>query len=246
LEDAIATPQQVVAQLDPFSTLLFWLGPINIGLGVFNLLPGFPLDGGRILRAIIWQVTGSLRKATHWAAGTGQFTAWAFILAGLAMIFGTRIPFLGTGLGNGIWLILIGWFLNNAASRLMRSDVPVVPPDLPVSDLVYNWVMGTDEHAFPVMQEGRMVGLVCLEDVRRVPREQWNSTLVSEVMTRVHQLDTVSANEDASEAFEKLTRRDVRQIPVVAEGRLVGLLRRRDIVKWLQLQSEFGMLRESH
>jgi Zn-dependent protease/CBS domain-containing protein len=264
LDNAMANPQQVIAQLDPLTTLWFWLGPINIALGIFNMIPGFPLDGGRILRAVLWQATGSLRKATRWASGVGQFTAWTFILAGLAMIFGTRIPFLGTGIGNGIWLILIGWFLNNAAlssyqqvvvrdlledipvARLMRSEVAVVPPGLTVSELVYNWVMGTDERAFPVMDEGQMIGLVCLEDVRRVPREQWDTVTVSEIMTRVNQLDTVSVNEDASEAFDKLTRRDVRQVPVVSEGRLVGLLRRRDIVKWLQLQSEFGLPRQSH
>lgn len=264
MEEAMVTPEQVIARLDPFSTLLFWLGPVNIALGVFNMIPGFPLDGGRVLRAIIWQVTGNLRQATRWAAGVGQLTAWVFILAGLSMIFGTRIPLLGTGLGNGLWLILIGWFLNSAAlssyqqivvhelledvpvSRLMRSDVSVVPPNLSVSELVYNWVMGTDERAFPVMEEGHMIGLVCLEDVRRVPRERWDTTPVSEIMTRGNQLDTVSVNEDASEAFDKLTRRDVRQVPVVSEGRLVGLLRRRDIVKWLQLQSEFGVPRESH
>jgi CBS domain-containing protein len=172
------------------------------------------------------------------------------------MIFGARIPFFGTGLINGLWLILIGWFLNGAAiagyrqvvirdlledvpvERLMRSEVPVVPPDLSVSDLVYRWIMGTDERAFPVVVGERMVGLVCLEDARKLPREAWDSTTVDQIMTGAEQLDVVSPQEDVNEAFEKLTRRDVRQVPVIQDGHLVGLLRRRDIVKWLQLHSE--------
>jgi Zn-dependent protease/CBS domain-containing protein len=253
-----AGSSEVVSRLNPLSTLLLWLGSINILVGIFNLIPGFPLDGGRVLRSLLWMATGSLRKATRWASGTGQAIAWIFIVSGVVMIFGAQIPFFGGGLINGLWLILIGWFLNGAAiagyrqvvirdlledvpvERLMRSAVPVVPPDLSVSDLVYQWIIGTDERAFPVVAEDRMVGLVCLEDARKLPREAWDSTTVGQIMTRAEQLDVVSPREDANEAFEKLTRRDVRQVPVVQDGHLVGLLRRRDIVKWLQLHSELA------
>jgi Zn-dependent protease/predicted transcriptional regulator len=251
-------PSEMIARLNPLSTLLLWLGSINIIVGIFNLIPGFPLDGGRVLRSLLWMATGSLRKATRWASGVGQAIAWIFIVSGVVMIFGARLPFFGTGLINGLWLILIGWFLNGAAiasyrqvvirdlledvpvERLMRSDVPVVPPDLSVSDLVYQWIMGTDERAFPVVAGEKMIGLVCLEDARKLPREAWNSTTVGQIMTRAEQLDVVSPREDANEAFEKLTRRDVRQVPVIQDGHLVGLLRRRDIVKWLQLHSELA------
>lgn len=250
---------QVVGALGPVSTLLLWLGPVNIFLGIFNLLPGFPLDGGRILRSILWKTSGDLQKATRWAASVGRLTGWLFILTGIAMVFGIRVPVFGTGLVSGLWLVLIGWFLSDAAVtsyqqtvirnlledvpvfRLMHSNVPVVPPTMPVSVLVYDWIMGTDERAFPVMEADHLVGLVCLEDVRRVPREQWEQTTVGEIMTRLNQLDVVAAREDASEALEKLTRRDVRQVPVVDNGRLVGLLRRRDIIRWLQLQSGFNL-----
>jgi Zn-dependent protease/CBS domain-containing protein len=258
LSTVLPTSPEMVSQLNPLSTLLLWLGSINILLGIFNLIPGFPLDGGRVLRSLLWMATGSLRKATRWASGTGQAIAWIFIVTGVVMIFGARIPFFGTGLINGLWLILIGWFLNGAAiagyrqivirdlledvpvERLMRSEVPVVPPDLSVSDLVYQWIIGTDERAFPVLAGERLVGLVCLEDARKLPREAWNSTTVEQIMTRAEQLDVVSPREDANEAFEKLTRRDVRQVPVIQDGHLVGLLRRRDIVKWLQLHSELA------
>jgi Zn-dependent protease/CBS domain-containing protein len=249
---------EVVSRLGPLSTLLLWLGSVNILLGIFNLIPGFPLDGGRILRSLLWLATGSLRKATRWASGVGQAIAWILIVSGVVMIFGAQIPFFGTGLINGLWLILIGWFLNGAAiagyrqvvirdlledvpvERLMRSAVPVVPPDLTVSELVYQWIMGTDERAFPVVTGDRMVGLVCLEDARKLPREAWESTTVDQIMTGAEQLDVVSPREDANEAFEKLTRRDVRQVPVMEDGHLVGLLRRRDIVKWLQVHSKLA------
>jgi Zn-dependent protease/predicted transcriptional regulator len=258
LSTAPSESSEMISRLNPLSTLLLWLGSINILVGIFNLIPGFPLDGGRVLRSLLWMATGNLRKATRWASGTGQAIAWIFIVSGVVMIFGAQLPVFGTGLINGLWLILIGWFLNGAAiagyrqvvirdlledvpvERLMRSAVPVVPPDLSVSDLVYQWIMGTDERAFPVVAGERMVGLVCLEDARKLPREAWDSTTVGQIMTRAEQLDVVSPREDANEAFEKLTRRDVRQVPVMQDGHLVGLLRRRDIVKWLQLHSELA------
>lgn len=254
--DAIfSNPQQAISQLGPVSTLLLWLGPVNIFLGLFNLIPGFPLDGGRILRSILWKMSGNLQKATSWAAGVGRMFGLLFIIVGVAMVFGVRLPVFGAGLVSGLWLVFIGWFLNYAARttyqqtvirdlledvpvfRLMRSDVPTVSPNISVSDLVYDHLMGTDEHGFPVMVGDRLVGLVCLQDIRKVPREAWERTTVGQIMTRADQLDVVAAQEDASDALEKLTRRDVRQAPVVDNGRLVGLLRRRDILKWLDLQS---------
>ncbi len=252
-------PIGALSQLDPVSTLLLWLGPVNIMLGIFNLIPAFPLDGGRILRSAFWAATNDLRRATRWAAGVGQMIAWMFIIAGIAMVFGARLPFVGSGLINGLWLAFIGWFLNSAAAtsyqqvvikdlledipveRIMRQQGPTVSPDLTVSDLVYTWIMGTEERAFPVMTEGRLVGLVALEDVRRLPREAWERTTVGDIMTRAEQLAITSPQEDASAALEKLERRNVHQIPVLKDGALVGLLRRRDIIRWLQLQSEFSV-----
>ena len=254
-ERMLETPREVMLELGPVATLLLWLGPINIFLGIFNLLPGFPLDGGRVLRSILWQATGSLQRATRWATGVGRVIGWLFILTGIAMAFGARVPIFGTGFVSGLWLVFIGWFLSNAAtasyqqtiihnlledvpvSRLMRANVPTVAPNLTISKLVYEHVMGTDEQAFPVVENDQMIGLVCLEDIRRVPRDQWDHLTVGDIMTRAGQLDVVAAREDASEALEKLTRRDVRQIPVVDNGHLVGLLRRRDILKWLDVQS---------
>ncbi|MBO0859360.1 MAG: site-2 protease family protein [Chloracidobacterium sp.] len=252
-------PQTVARQLGPVTTLLAWLGPINILLGLFNLIPGFPLDGGRILRAALWSATKNLRKATAWAAGIGRLTGWMFIAAGIAMALGAHLPFFGTGLFSGLWLVFIGWFLTSAAVnsyrqtvvkdiledvpvfRLMRLNVPTVAPTLPVSHLVYDYVMGADERAFPVLEEDRLVGMVCLEDIRKVPRKEWDQATVEEIMTDSNHLDVVTASEDAGNALEKLTRRDVGQAPVIENGRLVGLLRRRDILKWLEMQSGLAL-----
>lgn len=251
------TPQQL-SQLDPISTLLLWLGPINILLGIFNMIPGFPLDGGRVLRSILWGLTNNLRRATRWASWVGQAVAWLFIVAGISMAFGVEIPILGSGLIGGLWLAFIGWFLNNAAvqsyqqvviedvlegvpvSRLMRADAPTVPPAVSISQFVDEYLMGTDERAFPVLDQDRLVGLVCLEDVRKVPRPNWDSTLVNEIMTPADQLDVVAPREDATDALRKLSGRDVSQVPVVQGGRLVGMLRRRDILRWLQLNSDMA------
>lgn len=244
-------------QPSPLTTMLLWLGQINILLGIFNLIPGFPLDGGRILRSILWAITGNLRTATRWASWVGQAIAWLMIFGGLAMIFGVQIPYFGTGFLGGLWLVFIGWFLNAAAiqsyrqvvigdilgdvpvAQLMRTTVPTVPATSTVSDLVHDHIMGSDERCFPVLQDGdRLAGLVCLDDVRKVPRESWDTTLVRQIMTPMDKVATVTPQEDAGEALNELTGRDVNQVPVVEDGHVVGMLRRRDVLRWLQLHGQ--------
>ena len=252
----ISNLTNLAAGLSPQATILLWLGPINIILGIFNLIPGFPLDGGRILRSIFWGITNNLKKATRWASYIGQGIAWLMIVAGISMIFGIQIPFFGSGFINGIWLAFIGWFLNSAAvnsyqqilvqdilegvtvQQMMRVDAPVVEPDCSVSALVHDHIMQTDDHAFPVIQYERLVGLVTLEDVRKVPRDQWEQVPVQRIMTSADQLETVNPDDDAEEALKKLRNKDVRQLPVLRGDSLVGVLRRRDIIKWLRLQSD--------
>ena len=148
-----------------------------------------------MLRSLLWAVTTNLRTATRWASWVGQAIGWLIILTGLAMLFGTRIPFFGTGVLGGLWLAFIGWFLTTAAlqsyrqvvihdllegvpvARLMRTSVPSVPATLSIDALVHEYVMRTDERDFPVLRDGdQLSGLVCLDDVRRVPREDWDTT----------------------------------------------------------------------
>jgi Zn-dependent protease len=253
---ALNDPMQLLRGLDPLSTTLLWLGPINILIGVFNLIPGFPLDGGRILRSILWASMDNFRRATRWATALGQGIGWLMILAGIAMVFGANLPVLGTGVTNGLWLAFIGWFLINAASqsyqqvvvedmlegvpitRLMREPAPAVSPDLLVSDLVYEHVMQGDERAFPVVEGDRLLGVVYVENLRSVNRSAWDTTTVRQVMVPEKELEVVTPREDAMDAFQKLASKEMRQIPVVQNGKLVGMLRRRDILRWLQLRSE--------
>jgi len=259
LGTAMAEPTEAIGRLNALSTLLLWLGSVNVILGIFNLIPGFPLDGGRVLRSILWAATDNLRRATYWASLVGHGIAWLMIGSGIAMAFGIRIPFFGTGFVNGLWLAFIGWFLHSASaqsyqkivvqdilegvpvSRMMRSDPPTCSADCSVSRLVHEHIMKTDDQSFPVVEDGRFVGLVALEDIRAVSRDAWDTTTVREIMTPIDQLVVVTPGEDAAEALNKLTQRDVRQLPVVRNGALTGLLRRRDIIKWLQLESELNI-----
>ncbi len=258
---ALARPMETFNSLSPVLTLLLWLGSVNVTVGLFNLIPGFPLDGGRIVRSLFWAITENLRRATRWASWIGQGIAWLMILAGIAMTFGARIPFFGTGLGNGLWLAFIGWFLTSASTqsyrqvviqdiledvpvaRIMLTDPPTCLADCSVSRLVHNHIMQSDDQSFPILDNGtrRLAGLVTLDDVRQVSRDTRDTTQVADIMTPVDHLVVVGPDDDAAEAMTKLTGRDVRQLPVVHTGELVGLLRRRDIVKWLQLHSELGL-----
>ncbi len=258
-----ATPGEVLGGLGPLPTLLLWLGPVNIILGLFNLIPGFPMDGGRVLRSFLWAVTKNLRQATRYASLTGQGFGWLLMVVGVAMIFGVVIPVLGTGIFGGIWLIFIGWFLNNMAvqgyqqtviedvlkdvpvSAIMRSSFTAVPPETTIDNLVHQYILKTDERVFPVMMDGRFQGLICLDDVRRVPQTLWRSRSVGEVMTSEDKLARVSSEEKAVEALRKITARDVNQLPVLENGKLVGLISRRDILMWLQTHSEAGSLPRS-
>jgi Zn-dependent protease/CBS domain-containing protein len=247
-------PAAALSGLNPAATMLFWLGSINVSLGLFNLVPGFPLDGGRILRSLLWAATKDLKRATRAASQVGQLVGWIFVFAGLAMVLGARLPILGSGVGGGVWIALIGWFLKSAAAtsyrqvvvedllgdipvaRLMRTDVKTVGPDLPVSDLVYDLMLKTDERALPVVDQQRLVGLVSLEDVRKLPREQWPAASVAQIMTPLASLVVAAPQQAASEALHELTSRNVSQAPVVENGRLLGLLRLRDVMRWLKLQ----------
>lgn len=255
LGDFISDPLVSLSELNPLSTLLLWLGPINILLGIFNLIPGFPLDGGRVLRSIIWNITGDLKKATRYASWAGQGVGFLFMIIGVAMILGIEVPFFGSGVLGGLWLAFIGWFLNSAASqsyqkvilehllgnvpvsRLMNNDVPTVSPHETVDELVHKHIMGTDKYAFPVMEDGNLEGIVSLEDVRKIPNDIWRQRKINQIMVPIDELDVTHPREKVSDAMNKLMKRDVGQLPVVEDGRLIGMLRRRDILVWLQLHS---------
>ena len=249
-------PNEIFQSFSAVKTLAVWLGSVNVFLGVFNLIPGFPLDGGRILRSILWAISDDLRKATRWASYFGHGVAWLLITAGIAMIFGLRIPLLGEGLVSGVWLILIGWFLNNAASRsyqqlvirdiledvpvskMTKRNPPIVQANLSIEALIEDYIMQTDDHAFPVMEHDQLVGIVCLDDVRRIPRSERSTKLVSDIMTPKAKLITLSPEDSANEALTSISHNAIRQIVVMDGEKFYGLVRRRDIVRFLQIQSD--------
>ncbi len=251
-----APPADIMAQLGPVTTLLLWLGSVNIFLGIFNMIPGFPLDGGRVVRSILWAVTKDLRRATHWASLLGQGVAWIMILAGIASAFGAQVPLIGASFVGGLWLAFIGWFLSNAAtqsyrrvvvedilddvsvSRVMRSNPPVVSSDISLREFVEQHVMQSDDYGFPVVDNDELRGIITLDDVRAVTRDEWDRTRVAQAMTPVDQVLTIAPDACASEALEKLAHQDIRQLPVIREGDLVGLVRRQDIMRWLHFHSD--------
>ncbi len=236
----------------PVAAVSQYLAVINLALGIFNLVPGFPLDGGRVLRAIIWGISGNLRSATRIASYVGQGFAFLLIFGGVALIFGGAFL-------SGIWLAFIGWFLNNAAAasyrqlivrqslegvpvrRLMETDVDKVAPDLTVQRMIDEHILSGRQHAYPVMTDGEMVGLICLHDIRNVPRDARATEQVSQAMTPYDKLVTVNPGEDLSKAVDALGRYGYEQLPVVDEPHhLVGLLRRADVINYLQVQTDLG------
>jgi Zn-dependent protease/CBS domain-containing protein len=229
-----------------------YLAIINIALGAFNLLPGFPLDGGRVLRSIIWAITDNLRRATRIATWVGQGFAFLLIFAGIALLFGGAFL-------SGIWLAFIGWFLNNAAitsyrelvirqtlegvpvRRLMATDVDRIPPDLTIEQVINEHILSGRQHAYPVTADGELLGLICLHDIRNVPPEQRLVATVSDAMTPFDRLATIRPEEDLSKAVDRLGRRGVDQLPVIETPRqLLGLVRRQDIINYLQVQTDLG------
>jgi len=252
-------PAQALRQLGTVPTLLLWLGQVNVVLALFNLVPGFPLDGGRVLRALMWGVTGNLRKATRWASSAGQAFAWLLIAAGFAMLLGARIPLLGGGPVGGLWLAFIGWFLNNAAlvsyrqlllqealqdvpvSRLMQTQFATAEPDSSLDAFVDRHLLRSSQRAFPVVGPEGLEGMVGMQDVRKVDRSSWQTVAVREVMTPLGRLATASPSDDALEVLARLAKLDLNQMPVIEQGELRGLVRREDILKWLALYADVDL-----
>lgn len=251
-------PARGLAQVGPVATLLLWLGPVNIILGLFNLVPGFPLDGGRVLRAILWGVTGDLTRSTLLAATVGQAFSWLLIATGFAMILGLRVPVFGSGPIGGLWLALIGWFLGNAArqgwqgrlvedrlgalpvSRVMHHDYREIPADMRIQELVDQGFLALSYRAYPVVGEGQLQGLVSLEDVRGLDRAQWVEIRAGDIMTPLARLRTLGPADSAFSALRLLAETGVNQLPVVEQGRLLGLVTREDILRWLALGPQPG------
>lgn len=235
----------------PLGAILSYLTLINVILGVFNLVPGFPLDGGRVLRSIIWAVTKNLRRATDIASYVGQAFGFLFIFWGVLQMF--QGQFLG-----GLWIAFIGWFLNSAAestrqqqtmqenlrgirvASLMNPSVPTVEPDTSVQDFVFDHVMRRGNRAVLVVDDGRLAGIVSITDVRELPQEEWPATPVGRVMTAAP-VKTVGPETDLNTGLKLLVDGSFNQVPVVQDGRIVGMLSRSDILRFMQLRDELHL-----
>ncbi|MBI2171408.1 MAG: site-2 protease family protein [Chloroflexi bacterium] len=240
-------------QDSPPTAILAYLALINAMLGLFNLLPGFPLDGGRVLRAAIWGATGSFYRATRIAAGVGQGLAFLFIGWGVFQVL------TGNVLG-GLWIAFIGWFLNSAAeasrqetvvqetlrgvrvSEVMERNPEVISPGFAVDVLVRDFFLQRGKRALPVHEDGQLVGIVSITDVKGVAPDKWASTRVAQVMTTTP-LWSVSPDSDVAEALRLLAERGLNQLLVVAGGAAVGVVSRENILRYVQLMSDLGVSR---
>jgi Zn-dependent protease len=246
----------VVVGQPQLAAIVGWLGFINITLGLFNLIPGFPMDGGRILRAILWKVRGDRIAATRNAAAVGRLFGYLLIGAGVFLIFQGLSPF------NGVWLALIGWFLSNAAEStvaqmsvehslrgikvrdVMESDPASISPNESVADLVNERLIRGEHRSFLVRHpDGDLAGIVTLSDVRRMPRENWDVARVTNIMTRYADLATIGPDAELEAGLKLLQEREVNQLPVVTdEGRTVlGLLTRAGILRLIDARMRLGV-----
>jgi Zn-dependent protease len=226
-----------------------YLSLINLSLLILNLLPAFPLDGGRVFRSILWGISGNLRRATRWAAAIGQGFAWLLIAYGV-------VRFYWGDVFGGIWLGLIGMFLNNAArasyqqlvlqqalkgepvSRFMNLQPIVVPPSLDLRSWVEDYVYRYHRKTFPVASNGHLEGYISTQALARFPRAEWDRHTVAEVMRQDLQAVTISPQTDALEALGRMQRTGASRLLVSNGTQLLGIVSLKDLLRFLNLKIE--------
>jgi len=233
----------------PVVAMLVWLGYINLGLGIFNLIPGYPMDGGRVLHAILWWKTGNADQSTRLAARIGEGVGFVFIALGVMQVFA------GAAF-NGIWIAFIGWFLMQAAAEsyrevetgpiltgrhvadLMSSDCPTVDGDQDVQHFVDDEMLRTGKRCFLVEKDGALAGLITPHEIKHVERSQWPSTALSSIMLPAARLRTVTPETSLKDALEVMATNDLNQLPVLANGRLRGMVSRSQVLQLFQTRAE--------
>lgn len=244
--------QPVLAHVVPLLALCKYLVYINIVLGLFNLIPGFPLDGGGVFRAIVWGLTKNVRVATLIAANIGRFIAYLFIFWGVwHMLTGNFM--------NGMWIAFIGWFLETAASgqvqqqglydllaghkvsQAMKRQYITVPADTTLQRMVDDHILGSGGRSFMLEKSNQAVGLLTLHQIKQVPRSEWPITTGVQVMIPIDKSKWVSPDEELWTALEEMDHTGVNQLPVVEDGRVKGMLSREDVITFLRTLRELGM-----
>ena len=227
-------------------TALFeYMALINFALAIFNLIPGFPLDGGRVLRAIVWGITKNFKKATVIASAAGRFFGFVFIFFGVYQIFGGDIF-------NGLWIAFIGWFLDSAAVSQLREqtvhdlltghkvfeamsqDYGIVQYDSTLQEIVDNHFLGINRRALFVKKDDKITGLVTLHRFNIVSRDQWDTTPVENVMIPISDAEKTSIDAEVWEAMNKLNSEGVNQLPVVKNGEVEGIFSRDNVISFIE------------
>jgi len=239
------------AENEPWAAIAEYLAFINMAVGIFNLLPGFPLDGGRVLRASLWARSGNMLKATRWAANSGTFISFGLIALGVLSIL------VGNVIG-GAWFIVIGWFLRNASEssyqqllftrtlegtkvgQIVNRNFHPAPPDITLSEMVRNYMIAQSQRCVPVVVAEELIGLVSMGDMRRVPQEDWDTTSVFRAMTPREKLYTVAPQDDLTTALEMMATHDVHQLPVIYGRTFLGFVTRADVLRLIQIRTELS------
>jgi Zn-dependent protease len=244
----LAGAQQILA-----AGSMWWLAWINVLLAVFNLIPGFPLDGGRIFRALVWQRTHDYHRATHTATKVGQGIAYAFIAGGIALIIFFTPYWL-----NGMWLILIGWFLRDAARasyqqvlvrdaltgitarQLTDYDCPLIPPHMNLMELVQQYILPAGRCCLLISWGTELGGIVTLQQIKKVPRNRWATTSVQDIMTPASKVKAAYADQDILSVLQDMDGQRANHIPIIEAGNVIGVINREDIVRFLRTRADFG------
>ncbi len=243
--------QPLVSGVEPLLGLAKYLAYINLALALFKLIPGYPLDGGRVLRAIMWATTGNMRRSTVIAARTGRFFAFLFIFFGVWRMASGDIS-------GGLWIAFIGWFLDSAASaqlqqvttqnllaghtvsQALSAQCATIPADVTIKDLVDEHILATGRRCFVVRRGESDVGMMTLQRIKEVPRSEWATTRADQAMLPLDQLKSIDPDAELWTAFEKLDRDGVNQLPVTRNHRLVGRLSRDDVISFLRTLQDLG------
>jgi len=241
----------VTSGFAPLLAVVKYLAYINLILGIFNLIPGFPLDGGGVLMAIIWGATHNRRRAVLIASSVGSFFAYIFILYGVFQV-------LTGNLINGLWIAFIGWFLISASrsqvqqermkdllsghkvSEVMSQGYTIIQSDTILQALVDEHILGGSRRSFIVEKGEDVVGILTLHHLRDVPREQWASTTVSQVMVPTANWKQIRPDTEIWQAIEEMDRDGVNQLPVMTDGKIEGILTREDVISYIRTLSEFS------
>jgi Zn-dependent protease/CBS domain-containing protein len=241
----------VFTDVVPLLALAKYLVYINLMIGLFNMIPGFPLDGGGVFRAVVWGITHNSRRAALIAANLGRFIAYLFIFFGVWQMFGGNFI-------NGMWIAFIGWFLESAArgqvqqlalhdrlaghkvSQAMNRQYTAIPADTTLQRLVDDHILGSGRRSFVVKRSNEAVGLLTLHHVKGVLRSEWPTTTSAQVMIPIEQTKRVKPDAELWTALEEMDRDGVNQLPVMVDGRIQGMLSREDIISYLRTLREFG------